>query len=163
MDLQEVSDRLEIRQLMDRYGMACDSCDWDLYRSLFTTDAVIDYTEFGGGRDGLDLTIEWLKGGLEGFVGLHHNMTNHYCEIDGDTARAVTYFLAYHAMIDESGGETVFEVGGFYKDRLRRQADGWRISERVDLGVWMKPHPALPHPPKWYGTMNHHKPKLLEG
>ena len=53
MDIAEVCDRAEIRRLMDRYAVACDTGDWDAFRELFTADCVLDYTEFGGGRGDL--------------------------------------------------------------------------------------------------------------
>src|ERR1700751_881744 len=43
MDLQRISDELEIATLLTRYARAVDSRDWDLYRSVFTDDAHIDY------------------------------------------------------------------------------------------------------------------------
>src|SRR5579864_679254 len=104
MDINEISDRMEIRQLMDRYAIACDTCDWEMYRALFSIDCVIDYTEFGGPRADLETTVAWLSKGLPKWAGLHHNMTTHYCEIKGSTAKAVTYFVAYHASIDSDGG-----------------------------------------------------------
>ena len=75
--------------------------------------------------------------------------------------RAVTYWLAYQTMLDGNGGEVILELGGLYKDRLVRQ-DRWRISERIDLGTWVRtPLPFGIQPPAWYGTMNHHKAELL--
>jgi 3-phenylpropionate/cinnamic acid dioxygenase small subunit len=165
MDITEACDRAEIRTLMDRYALACDGGDWKAFRELFTADSVLDYTEFGGGRMDLEGAVAWLSNGLSKYAGLHHNMTTHYCEISGNTAQAITYFLAYHTWIDETGGESMFYNGGFYKDRLVKQPGGWRISERVDLGTWIPaPLPArLNPPPAWYGTMNHHQPRLPEG
>lgn len=149
---------------MDRYALACDSCDWDMYRSIFSADCVIDYTEFGGGRGDIDSTVAWLSAGLSRYAGLHHNMTTHDCEIDGDTAKAITYFIAFQTTLDGAGGESMMWLGGFYKDRLVRQADGWRICERIDLGAWLGPPipERLKNPPSWYGTMSHHQPRLLE-
>jgi hypothetical protein len=90
-------------------------------------------------------------------------MTTHHCDITGDTARAVTYFIAYHTSID-GDGEAIMEVGGFYRDRLVRTLLGWRIAERVDLGTWLRTPiiGRLKAPPKWYGTMDHHRPTLLD-
>ena len=48
MDLQRVSDELEIASVLHRYARAVDTCDWDLLRSLFTDDAHLDYTSVGG-------------------------------------------------------------------------------------------------------------------
>ena len=162
MDVSEAADRVEIRDLMDRYAVGVDNCDWDLYRSAFTTDAIIDYTEFGGARAGLDATVEWLDIGLRTLTRRHHNLTTHLCEIKGDAARAITYWVFYQTVLDGSGGEFTFEAGGFYRDRLVRQ-DRWRISERVDLATWMKaPWPEGMTPPAWYGTTTRHEATYLD-
>jgi hypothetical protein len=153
-------DRQEILDLMYRYGMAVDRRDEALYRSVFTPDARIDYTDSGGIADGLDAVVAWLLDVLAPFAGLQHNMTNHFVDLDGDAARACTYFVAHHT-VPEGTKETVLTVGGFYQDRLVRTADGWRIAERVELGVWMDgPYPDdVPKPP-WYGTSHHPLPEL---
>lgn len=163
MNIEEVCARTEIRALMDRYALACDSGDWDAFRGLFTADCVLDYTEFGGGRGNLEDTVTWLSAGLSRYAGLQHNITTHHCELNGRTAKAITYFIAQHTWV-EGDGEAMMELGGFYKDRLVEQPEGWRISERVDLGMWLRtPLPErLNPPPKWYGTMNHHPARLLE-
>jgi hypothetical protein len=159
--LEELGDRLEIRELMNRYAMAVDGRDWTLYRQVFTPDASIDYSDTGGMRADLETTVKWLDEVLAVFVGLQHNMTNHVVEIDGQQARACTYYVAYHTLLDGQGGESLLTVGGFYRDRLTRTADGWRISERVELGEWMDgPYPeGVPRPP-WYGTADHHRSSL---
>ncbi len=89
---------------------------------VFTSDAVIDYVDSGGGRADLETTVKWLAEVLGVFAGLQHNMTNHVVEIDGDRARACTYYVAYHSVVDGKGGETVLVMGGFYRDRLVRTA-----------------------------------------
>ena len=159
-EFRDVADRLAIREVMDRYALAIDHCDWDIYRDVFSTDAVIDYSDSGGMRAGREATIEWLDAALSMFAGLHHNMTSHVCEIDGDAARAVTYFIAYQTMADGSGGERMMSIGGFYQDRLVRQ-DRWRIAERVEYGIWLEGSwPDGFERPRWYGKAEHHKPAL---
>ncbi|WP_396911719.1 nuclear transport factor 2 family protein, partial [Mycolicibacterium sp.] len=39
-----MSEHSEISALLYRYARAVDSKDWELYRSVFTEDAVIDYS-----------------------------------------------------------------------------------------------------------------------
>ncbi len=54
LDVQRVSDELEITALLTRYCRAVDAGDWQLYRSMFTDDAHIDYSSAGacvGSRD----------------------------------------------------------------------------------------------------------------
>jgi hypothetical protein len=159
--LEEHGDRLAIQDLMYRYAMAVDGRDWDLYRRVFTPDAIIDYTDSGGIRADLETTVKWLDEALGPFAGLQHNMTNHIVDIDGRQARACTYYVAYHTLVDGQGGESVLTVAGFYRDRLARGADGWRISERVELGVWMEgPYPEAVARPPWYGKAEHPRPSL---
>ena len=58
MSLQEISDRLEIQDLIARYSYALDRRDFDALDELFTPDAVLDYRATGairgslGGMDG---------------------------------------------------------------------------------------------------------------
>ena len=47
MDIQQISDELEITALLNRYARAVDTKDWTLYRSVFTDDAHIDYSSAG--------------------------------------------------------------------------------------------------------------------
>jgi hypothetical protein len=163
MELSEIADRVAIQDLMYRYAMAVDGRDWTLYRTVFSADAVIDYVDSGGIRADLETTVKWLAEMLAIFAGLQHNMTNHVVEIDGDQARACTYFIAYHTLVDGPGSECVLVVAGFYRDRLVRTASGWRISERVELGEWMQgPYPEGVARPPWYGTPDHNRASLPE-
>ena len=43
----DVTDQLAITALLNRYARAVDGKDWDLYRSVFTDDAYIDYSSVG--------------------------------------------------------------------------------------------------------------------
>jgi ketosteroid isomerase-like protein len=48
--IQELSDRVEIEQLMARYCHALDNRDWDALRQVFTEDAIHDDSVAGGFR-----------------------------------------------------------------------------------------------------------------
>ena len=156
-----MADRIEIQDLMVRYAMAVDGRDWDLYRSVFTSDAVIDYTGSGAICAPVDEMVPWLASAFTPFAGLHHNMTSHYAEVDGATARACTYYVAYHTVPDGSGGETMLQGGGHYRDRLVRTSAGWRIAHRVELGTWSDgPYPEGVSRAARYGTTDHPRPEL---
>ncbi|MER8480339.1 nuclear transport factor 2 family protein [Mesorhizobium sp. M1163] len=62
LSLQEVSDRLEIEQLLARYCYAVDDRDWEAYRKTFTPDAVLDDTVTGGIRSGVGEHVTYMKG-----------------------------------------------------------------------------------------------------
>ena len=48
LSLQEISDRLEIQDVMVAYCYAVDTRNWDALDEVFTADAVIDYSEMVG-------------------------------------------------------------------------------------------------------------------
>ena len=48
MDLQALSDKIEINELLTRYARGVDSEDWDLWKSVFTPDAHLDYSSRRG-------------------------------------------------------------------------------------------------------------------
>ena len=48
--LQEISDSIEIQDLLTRYCNAIDSKKYEMLDSVFTQDAIIDYTSAGGIR-----------------------------------------------------------------------------------------------------------------
>ena len=92
MDPRQVSDELEIAALLNTYARAVDTKDWELYRSVFTDDAHIDYSAavFTGS---LDEAIEFFAGDFSALVTMSmHYITNIESEIDGDTARVRAMF-----------------------------------------------------------------------
>ena len=48
LTLQEISDRIQIQDLLTRYTNAIDGKDWALLDTCFTPDAHVDYTATGG-------------------------------------------------------------------------------------------------------------------
>src|SRR5947209_16565756 len=105
-----IADRLAIRELVDRYAFAVDARDWELYRRVFTPDAQVDYTDSGGPAGDVESIAAWLAEALTPFVALQHNMTSHMAEVDGDVARACTYFMAFHTTLGDDG-EQVMVMG----------------------------------------------------
>jgi hypothetical protein len=47
MTLEEISDRIEINDLLVRYTVAIDEKDWELLDTVYTPDAKVDYTSSG--------------------------------------------------------------------------------------------------------------------
>lgn len=126
-----VADRLQLVDLCTRYGVGVDRKDWDLFRSCFTDDAVIDYTAMGGPRHPRDAMIEWLSQVMQPFVGCQHFVLNQEIEIDGDTARGRIGF--YNPMpLQTEDGTLFFLCGGWYIDEYRRTPEGWKISSRSE-------------------------------
>ena len=70
--LEELSDRLEIQDLLVAYSYAIDFRDWDALDEVFTPDAFIDYTAFGGSSGNLEETKKFLAAAMPMFSGFQH-------------------------------------------------------------------------------------------
>ena len=132
LSIQEISDRLEIQELLIRYSHAVDTQDWDAFEKVFTEDAVIDYTEMGASRGGVRETRAFLEATMPTFLSYYHMVANTVLEIDGDTARART--ICHNPMVVAGDGAEphVFFCGLWYRDILVRTPDGWRIKDRYE-------------------------------
>ncbi len=130
--LQEISDRLEIHDLLVRYSHAIDTRDWEGFEKVFTPDAIIDYTEMGGPRGDVASTRAFLEEAMPRFSSYQHLLTNMVVDIDGDEANARTACINPMVMDQPEGEPHVFFCGLWYRDRLVRTPDGWRIADRYE-------------------------------
>jgi len=136
MSAREISDRLEIDDLLTRYATAVDTKDWDLYASCFTADAFIDYTAAGGIKGTLAEVKKWLSEVMALFPVTQHLVGNRVIAVDGDRATSRSAFFNPMGVADGKGGVTLFFDGGYYNDKLVRDAGGWRIAERIEESVY---------------------------
>lgn len=135
LSIQEISDRLEIEQLLIRYCHAIDERDWDTYRSVYTADAVIDDIGAGPGNT-LDQMVEFLPRALEKVVSIQHAISTCRVDLDGDTARAKTVCHCPVVLPTVDGESEMFFQGLWYEDELVRTAAGWRISKRAECNYF---------------------------
>jgi 3-phenylpropionate/cinnamic acid dioxygenase small subunit len=138
MDIQELSDRLEITDLLTRYARAVDRKDWNLYRTVFTADTHIDYTSAGGAALGLEEMCAWMDEALAQFPATQHLISNVHVEIDGDAATVEAMFHNPMKMPDGSAWVT----GGWYHHDLVRTADGWRSRKLVEESAYFSGMPT---------------------
>lgn len=132
---QEISDRLEIEDLIASYSHALDGRDWESFDEIFTPDAVIDYTVMGGPRFEGDLPAvkAYLAETMQLMVTYQHLVASSRIRVDGDTAKVRT--ICFNPMVLNMGPDKdprVFFVGLWYRDTCIRTEAGWRISERVE-------------------------------
>ena len=128
---QEISDRLRIHDLLTVYAQAVDARDWDLIRTVFTKEAVLDYGVFGGPRGSVDEAVEWLAKTLARVPMTQHLITNVLVHLGTDTAEVTS------AVFNPLGTDSeVVLVGGAYRDRVERTPDGWLIAERKAEFTW---------------------------
>ncbi|MDT0203511.1 nuclear transport factor 2 family protein [Nocardioides sp. AE5] len=139
MEQDQISDRLEIADVITRYTRAIDTRNFDrLHEDVFTVDAVLDYSAVGGPVGPPVDVVPWIEQGLAGFDRYQHMVGQIEIVIDGDAARATAYFTNPMVARAPDGTETLFEVGGYYHHQLRRTPDGWRSAGLVDDNVWSR-------------------------
>ena len=138
MDLQELSDRQEIVDVITRYTRAVDTRSWDDLATVFTDDAVLDYSPVGGPVGPPAEVVPWLAHALAGFDRHQHLIGQVSIALGGDTARATAYFTNPMVALAPDGTETLWEVGGYYHHDLVRTPDGWRSRGIRDDVVWTR-------------------------
>ncbi|WP_258342372.1 nuclear transport factor 2 family protein [Saccharopolyspora gregorii] len=142
-DVRYLLDRLEIQDVIARYGLGQDlhqPHDENLdvlehWADVFTEDAVLDYSEAGMpaamSREELADIMRGPQrdGGMANIYNVWQHVEGHATvTIDGDRATAVSPHLHTH---ETKAGEpaNVIAAGMFY-DALERRPEGWRIVRR---------------------------------
>ncbi len=129
--VEELWDREAIHQCIHRYARGVDRFDRELIMSAFHPDCLDEHGKFVGSADEF---VDWALG-MHGAAHLSHQhcLLNHWCDLDGATAHAETYFM-FVSM--NRAGKPVTIGGGRYVDRLEKRNDEWRIAARVTLRDW---------------------------
>jgi hypothetical protein len=133
LSLQEVSDRLEIQDLILTYAHAVDTRQWDLFEGVFTADASVDLSATGGPKGTVSEVRAALAEMLSLFRVTQHMVGPSLIRLDGDTATARTIChnpMVFAAEPDQQSGPQVWLLGIWYDDELVRTEDGWRIARR---------------------------------
>ncbi len=143
MNLQQLQDKIEIQELLARYARGVDTQDWELWRSVFTPDAVLDYTSAGipiGKRDEIGamfeqafITIPWAQ----------HFITNVEVDFpdDGDGDQAKVRAMFYNPM-QLPGKDEQSACGGTYEHDMVRTPEGWKSEKVVEHNMWFQNPPA---------------------
>ena len=129
--LRELVDRQAIHDVILRYCRGVDRMDRALLLSAYHPDAIDDHGLFVGGPEPF----------ADYFMAFHqsqqsatqHIITNHSCDLDGDTAHTETYWL-FAAMTRTSPALSL--GGGRYLDRMERRGGHWAIAQRKCLYDW---------------------------
>ena len=118
LSLQEISDRLEIQQLLIDYSTAIDQRRFDDLDRVFTGDAYIDYRAMGGIDGRYPQVKAWLAEVLPSFPSYAHMLGNFDLHIDGDTASSRT--ICFNPMVLGGDKKQVLFCGIWYEDDFLR-------------------------------------------
>lgn len=127
--LQRLEDIDEIKRLRMRYHCHINADEFDRIPELFTNDALVDFGAIGSARGRDDVSALFLK------IPKHTDLVrqyihNHLIDVDGDHATGISFLDARYA---KDGVALI--VAGSFREKYRRQDDGWRISE-MKVEIW---------------------------
>jgi hypothetical protein len=130
-----------IMDVQKHYCRGVDRRDFAMVRGCFHADAELDYGDYEGDVDGF---IAMAQAGLAIYAATTHFIGNQLVELDGDTAWAEHYVVAYHRCPAEGTiPEHDFICNFRYVDRMEwrpckddsgnAEEGEWRIAARVLL------------------------------
>lgn len=128
LSLAEISDRLEIQQLLVDYATVIDQRRFDELDRIFTADAYINYRAMGGIDGRFPEVKAWLAEVLPNFPAYCHMVGNVDIKLDGDCATGRTMCLNPMKLND---GQILF-CALWYDDEFVRTPEGWRMTRRVE-------------------------------
>lgn len=133
MNLQQITDRIEIQDLLAAYCHAVDRGEREALTGIFAPGAMLDYTAFGGPSGPVEAVGPGLMEALGGFAGTQHLVTTIEIDLDGDRAAVRSAALVH--VTPRSAQEGLLS-GLWYEDEFVRTASGWRISARRQVRAW---------------------------
>lgn len=143
MNVEELSSRAEIHDVLLRYCRGLDRVDMSLVRGGFHDDAWVQFPEslHIGSVDGF---VDFLSGEMPRFVRTMHLLGNSLVEFDGpDVAHVETYLNAYHQGSEKHQWKGAYvKLWGRYLDRFERRDGVWLIARRRLLVDWMYQYPS---------------------
>jgi SnoaL-like domain len=136
------ADWVELHQLVTNYSRGLDSRDYDLVRSVWAPDAQISYDLSSVGVDRALLTYasgEEMAADAEHIhaplLATMHRNSNHWFQVDGDTAVGRVYVDLFEVRVDHEKPETVHHLG-WYDDTYARIDGAWKITQRHFTVKW---------------------------
>ena len=128
--MSEVEDTLAIQHLIASYPGIVDEREFDRLDDIFTADARIDFSAFGGPVDTLPAVKAFLRESMALFKRTQHMMGLPHITLDGDRAKARTSCTNPMVIAVADGTTSVMLIGLWYDDEFVRTPDGWRFTSR---------------------------------
>jgi len=142
--INELDDRASISDVIYRYSTGVDGKDWALFRTCFADPLNADFTSTGVPAPRtfpLDTWIRVVQKTLSPYRVTQHFNSNVIIKVNGDEASAVVYLKARHFPLDDPDNKKIWDVGGYYTDRLVRTPEGWKIANVKFTQTWTEGAP----------------------
>ena len=140
--LQELEDRIAIRELIDQYTYCADTRDAQGQMAIFTEDTNFEVymdeklpapTQVVTGRKNLFPVFD----NLNQYLSTMHFNGQSTVKLNGDKATGITYCRAYHLKVLE-GVQKLMIAGIRYYDTMVKQDGVWLFSERKLKVCWIE-------------------------
>ena len=135
LSLQEISDRLELQDLVTRYADIIDRKAFAELSTIFTDNAVIDYEATGAPKCSVQEMVAFLNEAMSLFPNHQHLVSNTQFKVNGDTATGRVMCFNPMEMAVEGGTQT-FILGIWYVDEFVRVDDRWLFASRKQEASW---------------------------
>jgi ketosteroid isomerase-like protein len=138
--VQEMLDHHEIRKLLATYCHACDRADAELMASVYAgEDSFDDHGKVKAPGPEYARVMTGII--LERTQAITHILGQSLIEVDGDTAKAETFFFALFQAENPDGTPRLSQLAGRFIDRLERIEGAWKIKHRTaarDTSITLK-------------------------
>lgn len=145
-NLQQLSDRAEVQDTIERLDWCFDRRDWDGLRDVVAEHILVDYTAAYGGEAttvSADDQIAAWRTMLEAVSATQHVITGFQIHLDGDRATVTANELGW--LVRNGAGEPPLTRFGATLDlRLARTAQGWRINALTAHPAWIDGDISVP-------------------
>jgi SnoaL-like domain len=152
LSLQDLSDRFSIQDLIVAEAAAIDERDWDQWESVYTPDAVIDWTGNDAIKGNPKEVRAWASKVLSTenfpYPQYQHFCTNMTVRVSGDEATCRTMQIIPISVPSPGGGRQIGFSGIWFEDKLVRTPAGWRIRARVEHLAWRHNFPPAYETPE---------------
>lgn len=122
----QIVDRLQVIDVLNRYGRAMDTRDWKLMDDVFVEDAVATFPSIT--LVGRRQIVDTISAAMKVCDATHHIFTNYVVDVQGDTCAASMYVRAFHSRTVR-GAVLEHDYYGSYTASLVRTTAGWRVRE----------------------------------
>jgi ketosteroid isomerase-like protein len=126
--VRRLEDRIEIGELIARYGLVMDDRDMASMPDLFTSDVVIRSRDGGMNATGRDAAIAMFRRRLAALGPSNHVTHDRIITFDDAQPEVAQGMVLSHAELCRSGVAMVTAIR--YRDRYRREGGRWRFGER---------------------------------
>lgn len=143
MKIQEIGDRIAIKELVDTFSILADQKETDKQRALFTENGMV--TSKINGQPGMTLTGRKQLGDafgafLANFETVYHMNGQLLLKLDGDKATGTSYCMVT-LIGTENGKKMKTSMGVYYNDEYVKQDNHWLIARRVSNFAWQEKQP----------------------